>query len=117
MPATFSVELRVLLGRFADRMIGSPEIFGHEEREPEQTINFVTCHDGFTLNDLVSYNEKHNDANWRAEPRWRERQPELELRGRGSVDRSRHRAAAQPPGEKLPECDAPLRGRAHDQHG
>ena len=44
-------------------MIGSPEIFGHEEREPEQSVNFVTCHDGFTLNDLVSYNQKHNDAN------------------------------------------------------
>jgi glycogen operon protein len=49
--------------RFADRLIGSPEIFGHEEREPEQSVNFVTCHDGFTLNDLVSYNEKHNDMN------------------------------------------------------
>ncbi len=49
--------------RFADRLIGSPEIFGHEEREPEQSVNFVTCHDGFTLNDLVSYNEKHNEAN------------------------------------------------------
>jgi len=49
--------------RFADRLIGSPEIFGHEEREPEQSVNFVTCHDGFTLNDLVSYNQKHNEAN------------------------------------------------------
>ena len=49
--------------RVADRMIGSPEIFGHEEREPEQSINFVTCHDGFTLNDLVSYNDKHNEDN------------------------------------------------------
>jgi isoamylase len=49
--------------RFADRLIGSPDIFGHEEREPEQSVNFVTCHDGFTLNDLVSYNEKHNEAN------------------------------------------------------
>ncbi len=49
--------------RFADRMIGSPEIFGHEECEPEQSVNFVTCHDGFTLNDLVSYNDKHNEAN------------------------------------------------------
>lgn len=49
--------------RVADRMIGSPEIFGHEEREPEQSINFVACHDGFTLNDLVSYNEKHNAEN------------------------------------------------------
>jgi isoamylase len=51
------------LRRFADRMIGSPEIYGHEEREPEQSVNFVTCHDGFTLNDLVSYNDKHNEAN------------------------------------------------------
>ena len=37
--------------------------YGHEEREAEQSINFVTCHDGFTLNDLVSYNRKHNEAN------------------------------------------------------
>ena len=47
--------------RFADRLVGSPQIYGHEEREPEQSINFVTCHDGFTLNDLVSYNQKHNE--------------------------------------------------------
>jgi isoamylase len=51
------------LARFADRLIGSPEIYGHKEREPEQSVNFVTCHDGFTLNDLVSYNDKHNEAN------------------------------------------------------
>jgi glycogen operon protein len=51
------------VGRFADRLIGSPEIYGHKEREPEQSVNFVTCHDGFTLNDLVSYNGKHNEAN------------------------------------------------------
>ena len=47
----------------AQRLLGSPDIFGHREREPEQSINFVTCHDGFTLNDLVSYNDKHNEAN------------------------------------------------------
>jgi len=47
----------------AQRLLGSPDIFGHREREPEQSINFVTCHDGFTLNDLVSYNYKHNEAN------------------------------------------------------
>ena len=51
------------LARFADRMIGSLEIYGHKQREPEQSVNFVTCHDGFTLNDLVSYNGKHNEAN------------------------------------------------------
>jgi glycogen operon protein len=49
--------------RLADRLVGSPEVYGHKEREAEQSINFVTCHDGFTLNDLVSYNEKHNEAN------------------------------------------------------
>ena len=48
---------------FADRLLGSPEIYGHKEREAEQSVNFVTCHDGFTLNDLVSYNQKHNEAN------------------------------------------------------
>ena len=40
-----------------------PSIYGHEEREAEQSVNFVTCHDGFTLNDLVSYNQKHNEEN------------------------------------------------------
>ena len=51
------------LRRFADRLVGSPEVFAHENREAEQSINFVTCHDGFTLNDLVTYESKHNDAN------------------------------------------------------
>jgi isoamylase len=49
--------------RVADRLVGSPAIYGHEEREAEQSVNFVTCHDGFTLNDLVSYDGKHNEAN------------------------------------------------------
>jgi isoamylase len=48
---------------FADRMLGSHEIYRHKEREAEQSVNFVTCHDGFTLNDLVSYNQKHNEGN------------------------------------------------------
>ena len=48
---------------FADRLLGSPAIYSHEEREAEQSVNFVTCHDGFTLNDLVSYDHKHNKQN------------------------------------------------------
>ncbi|HTM31171.1 MAG TPA: glycogen debranching protein GlgX [Vicinamibacterales bacterium] len=51
------------VSRLATRLLGSPDLYGHEEREAEQSVNFVTCHDGFTLNDLVSYNEKHNEAN------------------------------------------------------
>ena len=49
--------------RAADRLIGSPSLYGHKQREPEASVNFVTCHDGFTLNDLVSYDRKHNEAN------------------------------------------------------
>jgi isoamylase len=51
------------VGRLADRLIGSPEIYAHKAREAEQSVNFVTCHDGFTLNDLVSYSQKHNEEN------------------------------------------------------
>jgi glycogen operon protein len=49
--------------RAADRLLGSPAIYGPRDRGLEESINFVTCHDGFTLNDLVSYNYKHNDEN------------------------------------------------------
>ncbi len=45
------------------RLLGSPDIYAHLGREPQKTINFVTCHDGFTLNDVVSYDRKHNEAN------------------------------------------------------
>jgi glycogen operon protein len=48
---------------FGYRCFGSPDLYGHEERGPEQSVNFVTSHDGFTLNDLVSYDDKHNEAN------------------------------------------------------
>jgi glycogen operon protein len=51
------------VARIADRLLGSPQIYGHKEREAEVSVNFVTCHDGFTLNDLFSYNVKHNEQN------------------------------------------------------
>ena len=52
------------LGEFAYRFTGSPDLyFQTNGRRPNASINFVTAHDGFTLNDLVSYNEKHNEAN------------------------------------------------------
>ena len=47
----------------AARLLGSPDVYGHKQREAEHSVNFVTCHDGFTLNDLVSYDRKHNEAN------------------------------------------------------
>jgi glycogen operon protein len=52
-----------VLPDLASRLAGSSDIFGHSGRRPWASVNFVTCHDGFTLEDLVSYNEKHNEAN------------------------------------------------------
>ncbi|ALS58151.1 glycogen debranching protein GlgX [Rathayibacter toxicus] len=51
------------LGEFASRLTGSADLYARSGRRPVASINFVTAHDGFTLRDLVSYNEKHNDAN------------------------------------------------------
>ncbi|MBN1873678.1 MAG: glycogen debranching protein GlgX [Anaerolineae bacterium] len=49
--------------QMANRIPGSPDLYHQKDREPNRSINFITCHDGFTLNDLVSYNIKHNLAN------------------------------------------------------
>jgi glycogen operon protein len=51
------------LGEFASRLTGSSDLYEDDGRRPSASINFVTAHDGFTLNDLVSYDEKHNAAN------------------------------------------------------
>ncbi|HTJ74124.1 MAG TPA: glycogen debranching protein GlgX [Acidimicrobiales bacterium] len=51
------------LAEFANRLSGSPDLYQGDLRRPSASINFVTAHDGFTLNDLVSYNERHNEAN------------------------------------------------------
>ena len=52
-----------MLGEFAARFTGSPDLYQDDNRRPTASINFITAHDGFTLHDLVSYNEKHNEAN------------------------------------------------------
>jgi isoamylase len=52
-----------LIGEFARRLTGSSDLYGRSGRRPHASINFITAHDGFTLHDLVSYNEKHNEAN------------------------------------------------------
>jgi isoamylase len=51
------------VGRMVDRLLGSPSIYAMRGREAEESINFVACHDGFTLNDVVTYNHKHNQDN------------------------------------------------------
>jgi glycogen operon protein len=52
-----------MLSEFAQRLTGSSDLYKNDYRNPTASINFITAHDGFTLSDLVSYNEKHNDAN------------------------------------------------------
>ncbi len=52
-----------MLSEFAERFTGSSDLYKDDYRKPQASINFITAHDGFTLNDLVSYNEKHNAAN------------------------------------------------------
>ena len=51
------------LGEFANRFTGSSDLYASARRSPHASINFVTCHDGFTLRDLTSYDDKHNEAN------------------------------------------------------
>ena len=52
-----------IIGEFASRFTGSSDLYGRSGRRPHSSINFVTAHDGFTLQDLVSYNDKHNETN------------------------------------------------------
>ena len=71
------------LGEFAARLSGSSDLYESDGRAPYASINFVTAHDGFTLHDLVSYNDKHNEANGEDNNDGERQQPVLELRRRG----------------------------------
>ena len=74
----------------AQRLLASPDIYGATAiGEPQKTINFVTCHDGFTLNDVVSYDREAQRGQRRGQPRRQRPEPELELRRRGADRRSR----------------------------
>ncbi len=104
--------------RAADRLVGSPSIYGPKERELEEGINFVACHDGFTLNDLVSYSHKYNQENGEDNRDGCEQEPELELGGRGrSHLRPRDRKASQPAGEELSHSRHVIRWCAHVPYG
>ena len=60
-----------MLPELATRLAGSSDLYGSSGRQPHASINFVTSHDGFTLADLVAYNDKHNEANGEEQPRRR----------------------------------------------
>ena len=102
------------VSELATRLSGSSDLYEQSGRRPYASINFITAHDGFTLADLVSYNESTTRPT-ASTTRRREPQPELELRRRGADRRSARAraaraAAAQPDGDA-----AALVGRADDQ--
>ena len=100
------------VSEFAKRFTGSSDLYQHDGRRPFASINFITAHDGFTLHDLVSYNEKHNEANLEVEPRRGQPQPQLEPRRRGADRRPRDQRAARAAAAELPRHAAALAGRA-----
>ena len=83
------------LAEFAYRFTGSSDLYENDSRNPYASINFVTAHDGFTLRDLVSYKDKHNEANGEDNRDGTNRQPLLELRRRGPHRRSRYPGPAR----------------------
>ena len=101
----------------APRLCASGDVFNHQGRQPWASVNFVTAHDGFTLNDLVTYNEKHNEANGEDNQRRQHRQPLLELRRRGPDRRSGDQRAARAPDAQHAGDAAALAGHADDAGG
>ena len=101
------------MAEFAYRFTGSSDLYELTGRTPSASINFVTCHDGFTLADLVSYNDQAQRGQRRAQPRRRRRQPLVELRCRGPHDRRRGDRAAPAPAPQPAGHPLPLPGRAH----
>jgi isoamylase len=77
-----------MLGEFAQRFTGSPDLYQDDLRRPTASVNFITAHDGFTLHDLVTYNDKHNDDN-----------------GEGNQDGERHNSS----------CNYGIEGETDDQ--
>ena len=84
-----------MAGALATRLCGSADLYEPTGRLPPHSINFVTCHDGFTLWRPGRYNHKHNEANGEGNRDGIERQPQLELRRRGA-DRRPGRPGAAP---------------------
>jgi isoamylase len=100
------------LGEFAARLTGSADLYQNDGRKPYASINFITAHDGFTLRDLVSYNEKHNEANGENNADGESHTRSWNLWGRGSHRRRGHQRHAGAAAAQLPRHAAALAGRA-----
>ena len=101
----------------ATRLLGSPDLYETSAREPYHSINFVTCHDGFTLNDLVSYNEKHNLANGENNQDGNNANLSWNCGVEGPDHGSCDQRAARAPAQELRGHSAVLARRAHDAFG
>ena len=102
------------LGEFASRLTGSADLYEHDGRRPVASINFVTAHDGFTLADLVSYNEKHNEANGEGNNDGESHNRSWNCGVEGPTDDAGRPDAARPPAAQLPGDAAAVAGRSDD---
>ena len=91
-----------MLGLFASRICGSADIYTKSGKGPEGSINFVTCHDGFTLNDLVSYRDKHNEANGENNHDGTDANFSENYGAEGETNGCRDRDLAETPDQELP---------------
>ena len=99
-------------GDFAFRFTGSADLYERDGRKPFASINFVTAHDGFTLNDLVSYNGKHNEANLEDNRDGTDDNRSWNCGVEGPTDDPEVLALRAPPAAQLPRHALPLAGRA-----
>ena len=103
------------LGEFASRLTGSADLYETSGRRPVASINFVTAHDGFTLADLVSYNEKHNDANGEDNRDGESHNRSWNMGVEGPTDDQDILVRARPAAAQLPGDAAALPGCADDR--
>ena len=99
------------VAEFASRFTGSSDLYQADGRTPVASINFITAHDGFTLADLVSYNEKHNDANLEGGRDGTDDNRSWNTGVEGPTDDPEITSAATPPRAELPRDAVPVAGR------
>ena len=102
-----------LVAEMATRLSGSSDLYQRNLRHPINSINFVTCHDGFTLNDLVSYDRKHNRANREGNRDGCSDNLSWNCGVEGETDRPEVLRPAPPPGAQLPRRALPQPGHPH----
>ena len=104
-----------MLSDFAYRLTGSSDLYQYDGRSPYASINFVTAHDGFTLNDLVSYNDKHNEANGEENRDGSDDNVSWNMGAEGPTDDPEIIDTARTAEAELPGNAAAVSGCAHDQ--